>query len=222
MEKEFRDVPREDQIQHRFSAGFEGRLLERATRRGVDIVCGVLRRAVAAVLLVALAFGGVSNVSAGEREVMRLVLSKGGAYYGVAFDRDVALAAPQEMEIYWMPDRVPEGYQLRMRAGSHVSLVCSWDTPKGQKVDYIQRLIPESYQSSCGGVSAEGTTVSAEAIGAYTVHVIESEEQYFAFWTDRQYLFQVRLLDFEGDPSLALERFIESLYPVEEVVPFRN
>lgn len=222
VDRDFRDVPREDQIQHRFSPGFKSKLLERAARRGADAVCGVLRRAVAAVVVVALAFGGVSNVLAGEREVMRLVLSEGGAYYGVAFDRDVAQEAPKKMEIYWLPDRMPEGYRLRLRAPSRVSLVCSWDTPQGQQIDYIQRIIPQSYQDASGGVSAEGTRVSAEAIGAYTVHVIESEEQYTAYWTDRQYLFQVRLFDFEGEPGRTVERFIESLCPAEEVEPYRN
>lgn len=121
-----------------------------------------------------------------------MIVGKGA--YGITFDPEQAASAPDNIQTYFIPQYVPDGFSLIIDDKSVALVTVAWMNDKDELICYNQAFIPDdATDDSWVGISSEGVTRSTEIVSGYKVEIIQDEMVYTAIWTDNAYIYFIEM-----------------------------
>ena len=118
----------------------------------------------------------------------------GTGAYGITFDPEQAATAPDNIQTYFIPQYVPDGFSLIIDDKSVALVTVAWMNDKDELICYNQAFIPDdATDDSWVGISSEGVTRSTEIVSGYKVEIIQDEMVYTAIWTDNAYIYFIEM-----------------------------
>lgn len=180
---------------------------------------------IAAILIVLLATTVVAAVPALREGLIRFITHDNGVAFTFEFTQEDLDRAPKEIETYYAPSYVPDGFMLVDQSILSVSSQYFYMNDTGNVFDYMQSVLWQyeidptdlSTVSSRFTVNSERTSIETVILQGYEVQIItmttpQQTEDCVVLWTDHQYLYEI------GAPSLEIDeidRIIASMTIVD-------
>ena len=150
---------------------------------------------VAAIIVFALA-ATAAWVPAIREGLIHFFTQDSGVAYTIHFTKEDVASAPKEIETYYAPSYVPEGYTENSDSGHGVWI---YETMAGDFLEYDQNVIWQDDPSFTDGnpihmsINSEGMDVRYFVVDGFEIMVIESKDGGEAnyVWTDYNYLYSI-------------------------------
>ena len=217
--EEHKDIPAEAEIEYTFSSAFQQRiekLIRRSNTRAWYCINSPLKKAIIIAILIGLLTITAAAVPAiREALIDFFVVEREPGVYGITFDPEQAATAPHQIETFYGPTDIPEGYYIIIDDRAISGLCMVWMDDAGNMIYYDQCFIPQNaLYSNWMGVNAEGTTRESKIVEEYLVEIFFMEESYTIYWTDNHYVYSVTLSN--TIPFEVFENLLASMTVLEE------
>lgn len=221
---QFQTVPDEMVIDHKFSPSFQNNI-RGISRKSEHITWRIwqapVKRLLLITVLLTIMLAMIACATPAIREaIIDFFIVEEDINYGITFNPDEAVNAPQTIENVYIPSFEPEGGMRILKEINNSEVVCIWENRNKEYIYYSQNIIHKNATSSTWfGINAEGTSRTTKNINGYLVEIItgEAEHQYIAVWTDNRYIYSVDISVFASDPEVILEAIMNSLTEVETI-----
>ena len=196
--EEHEAIPAEAEIEYTFSSAFQQRiekLIRRSNTRAWYCINSPLKKAIIIAILIGLLTITAAAVPAiREALIDFFVVEREPGVYGITFDPEQAATAPHQIETFYGPTDIPEGFELLVEEKSTAGVCLLWMNDNGEMICYDQNYIPRNATyTDWMGINADGTTRESVIINGYIVEVFYMDGSYTVCWTDNLYLYSVEL-----------------------------
>ena len=195
---EYKCIPEEATITYQFSDRFQGwvsKLIKKSNTSVWHYVNSPLKKAIIiAIILSLLTVTAMAVPAIREALVKFFVEEREPGVYGITFDPEQAATAPHQIEVYYGPSFVPEGFNIIIEEYATSAVALWWMNENGELICFDQDFIPQNANySGWIGIDAEGTERESKIVYEYLVEIFYMEETYSVFWTDNQYIYSTVL-----------------------------
>ena len=214
---EYIDIPNSTEIQYEPSEKFKDAI--KKIIAGFDkhriVTITLIKRLILVAIIAALLTGCALAIPAVREYLIEFFLNDHGSWYGVTFNPEEAKDAPHEIEDFYAPTYLPDGYQVfdEMYSIGGIAVYC-FDENDGF-LYYEQSFISaNANEDDWMGIDAEDTTRSSKVLFGYRVEIIHGEDSTTYVWTDNRYVFFLYFdLTISDEEKL---KVMESIAPVPD------
>lgn len=193
--EEFADIPEdEDKIDVTFSPAFTAKaekLVRNTQRKSWRYVNTTMKRVALVAIVAAFLATTAMAIPAVRQAIIKFFLHDEGTHYTVTFDPEQAKAAPNEIEVVYMPTYIPKGFIESDKIIIPAAVSASWIGEDGDWISFDQITMPDNPENtSWYGINAEGVTTETLYLNGFEIRCINDYGRTFV-WTDNAYFYNL-------------------------------